>query len=128
MDATTQTTSAEHAPFPEKAWEYVRIGVVLFVITAMEVGAYELAHRAGAPGHDFFKASLVPVLIVLSAIKFWLVAMFYMHLKWDGALLKGIFSFSLLIAAVVIVALMVLAAYHFSFAATYGPVGVTPGT
>jgi cytochrome c oxidase subunit 4 len=129
MDAATpHATSAEHAPFPEKAWEYVRIGVILFVITAMEVGAYELAHRANAPGHEFFKSTLVPVLIVLSAIKFWLVAMFYMHLKWDGRLLKGIFSFSLLIAAVVIVALMILAAYHVRFAERYGKVGLPFGT
>lgn len=128
MDAATTHPAPEHAPFPERAWEYVRIGVILFVITAMEVGAYELAHRANAPGHAFFKSGLIPVLIVLSAIKFWLVAMFYMHLKWDGPLLKGIFSFSLLIAAVLIVALMALAVYHFSFAAQYGPVGVMPGT
>jgi cytochrome c oxidase subunit 4 len=122
MDSTVTPHATEHAPFPERAWEYVRIGLVLFVITAMEVGAYELAHRPAAPAHEFFKSSLIPVLIVLSAIKFWLVAMFYMHLKWDGKLLKGIFSFSLLIAAVVIVALMVLAAYHWKFAAQYGPV------
>ena len=64
---------------------------------------------------------LIPVLIVLSAIKFALVALFYMHLKWDGPLLKGIFSFSLFLATVVIVALMILAAYHLRFSARYRP-------
>lgn len=123
MDSTvTAHDTPEHAPFPERAWEYVRIGLILFVITAMEVGAYELAHRPAAPAHEFFKGSLIPVLIILSAIKFALVAAYYMHLKWDGRLLKGIFSFSLLIAAVVIIALMILAAYHWSFAAQYGTV------
>jgi heme/copper-type cytochrome/quinol oxidase subunit 4 len=121
--AATTPATAEHAPFPEKAWEYVRIGLLLFAITAMEVGAYELAHRASAPGHEFFKSSLIPVLIVLSAIKFALVALYYMHLKWDGRLLKGIFTFSLMIAILVIVALMMLAAYQFKVAASYGPMG-----
>jgi hypothetical protein len=60
----------------------------LFVLTALEVGAYEIAHREDCrcttsctPHH--------PVLIVLSAIKFALVALFYMHLKWDGPLIRG---------------------------------------
>ena len=41
---------------------------------------------------------LVPVLIVLGAAKFALVAMFYMHLKYDGWLLTGVFVFPLMIA------------------------------
>ncbi len=116
MDSTVTPHATEHTPFPERAWEYVRIGLVLFVITAMEVGAYELAHRPAAPAHEFFKSSLIPVLIVLSAIKFWLVAMFYMHLKQDNRLFTGVFVFPLIIAAIVILALVVLMAYHWAFA------------
>ena len=61
------------------------------------------------PLHDFLATRrLIPVLIVLSAIKFALVALFYMHLKWDGPLLSGIFGFSLVLATFVIVALLAL--------------------
>jgi heme/copper-type cytochrome/quinol oxidase subunit 4 len=44
------------------------------------------------------------------------VAMFYMHLKQDHKLFSGVFVFPLIIAAFIIVALIVLQAYHFSFA------------
>ena len=120
MDSTATAQAHEHH-FPERAWEYVKIGIVLFVLTALEVGAYEVAHREGLPLHDFLRSALIPVLIVLSAIKFALVALFYMHLKWDGPLLKGIFSFSLFLATFVILALMALFIYQGKFSAMVGP-------
>jgi cytochrome c oxidase subunit 4 len=120
MDSTATAQAHEHN-FPERAWEYVKIGLVLFVLTALEVGAYEIAHRDGLPLHDFLHTALIPVLIVLSAIKFALVALFYMHLKWDGPLLKGIFSFSLFLATFVILALLALFLYQDKFSATIGP-------
>lgn len=119
----SSATHASDVHFPSKAGEYVKIGVVLFVLTALEVLGYEIAHRPDWPMHALMQSWLVPVLIVLSALKFALVAAYYMHLKWDGPLLKGIFSFSLLIAAVVILALMVLFIYHYAFAETLGKVG-----
>ena len=101
---------------------YVKIGVVLFVLTALEVGAYEVAHADTATAlTSAVGAVLVPVLLVLSAAKFALVAMFYMHLKMDRAVLTGLFIFSLIIAAIVIVALMILMAYHHEFARSLFP-------
>jgi heme/copper-type cytochrome/quinol oxidase subunit 4 len=44
------------------------------------------------------------------------VAMFYMHLKQDHRLFTGVFVFPLIIATVIILALIVLEAYHFAFA------------
>ena len=84
---------------------YIKIGVVLFVLTALEVAAYEVAHRPGALG-TFLEPILVPVLLLLSAAKFALVAMYYMHLKQDSKLFSGLFVFPLIIAAVVIVSLI----------------------
>jgi cytochrome c oxidase subunit 4 len=122
MDSTaTPAAQAHEHHFPERAWQYVKIGLVLFVLTALEVGAYEVAHREGLPLHDFLQTALIPVLIVLSAIKFALVALFYMHLKWDGPLLKGIFSFSLFLATFVILALLALFIYEGKFSAMIGP-------
>ena len=93
---------------------YFKIGLVLFLLTALEVGAYELAHRGGT-FEIILKPVLVPVLLVLSAAKFALVAMYYMHLKQDSKLFSGLFVFPLIIAAVVIVSLIVLFAYHYTY-------------
>ncbi len=59
---------------------------------------------------------LFPLLLALSAVKFALVAMYYMHLKKDSKLFSGVVVFPLIIAAVVIVAMIALMAYHWSFA------------
>jgi caa(3)-type oxidase subunit IV len=70
---------------------YVKIAVVLFVLTALEVLAYEMARRSDLPG-VFVRAVgalLVPILVVLSAVKFALVAGFYMHLKQDAKIYTG---------------------------------------
>lgn len=93
------------------AGTYIKIAVILFVLTALEVLAYEVAHRPTMPLHAALESTLIPVLIVLSAAKFALVAMFYMHLKGDGKLLTTLFVFPIIIAAVIIVALIVLMGY-----------------
>ena len=94
---------------------YVRVGLILFVLTAMEVGLFEIVHRQEPAGLATVVTPIfVPLLLVLSAGKFALVAMFYMHLKSDHKLFSGVFVFPLLIAIVVVSALMVLFAYlHF---------------
>ncbi len=89
---------------------YLKVGLVLFVLTALEVAAYELGHRPG-PLQAILAPWVVEILLVLSALKFYLVAMFYMHLKQDATIFKGLFGFPLIIAAVVILALLVLMAY-----------------
>ena len=93
---------------------YIKIGVVLFVLTALEVAAYEVAHRPGSLG-TLLQPILVPVLLLLSAAKFALVAMYYLHLKQDSKLFSGLFVFPLIIAAVVIVSLIALFIYHYSY-------------
>jgi cytochrome c oxidase subunit 4 len=57
--------------------EYIKIGSILAVITAVEVGIYYI---------EAIEDALVPILIVLSALKFSLVVMWFMHLKFDNRL------------------------------------------
>jgi cytochrome c oxidase subunit IV len=104
MDAHATPAEREHTH--PSVGVYVRIGIVLFVLTALEVGP------AGQAIEPFF----VPLLLLLSAAKFALVAMFYMHLKQDSRLFSGVFVFPLIIATVLILGLIVLEAYHFAFA------------
>src|SRR5688572_31191394 len=111
-----------HAPAQEHAFDhptpgtYAKIGLVLFVLTALEVGLYEFTfgESAGAMGQQL-KPFFIPLLLLLSAVKFALVAMYYMHLKNDSKLFSGVFVFPLIIATVVILALIILQAYHWAF-------------
>ena len=55
-----------------------------------------------------FRSVLVPVLLVLSAAKFTLVVMFYMHLKTDSRFFSFLFGAPLLLAMGVLLALLLL--------------------
>ena len=55
--------------------EYIRIAIVLALVTAAEVAVYYIEGVA-----DF----LVPLLFLFAVIKFSLVAMWFMHLRFDS--------------------------------------------
>jgi len=74
------------------AMEYLKIGVVLAIVTAIEVGLYYIDMS-----HDL----LVAVLMVLSALKFSLVVLWFMHLKFDNRLLSQFFVGGFLLALTV---------------------------
>ncbi len=78
---------------------YLTVAAVLTIITLVEVGVFYV---------PAFQPVLVPVLLALSAAKFALVVMFYMHLKFDHRLFTLIFSLPLLLALAVAVALLFL--------------------
>jgi heme/copper-type cytochrome/quinol oxidase subunit 4 len=116
MDAHSSPAAAQEHAHPSVG-VYVRIGIILFVLTALEVGLYEITYgeHAGAAGaaiQPFF----IPLLLLLSAGKFALVAMFYMHLKQDHRLLSGVFVFPLIIATVLLFGLILLVSYLLGFA------------
>jgi hypothetical protein len=96
--------------------KYIQIAVLLFVLTALEVLLYEVCYGGMSKSMPGMSQSLSPwfieLLLFLSALKFWFVAMFYMHLKFDIKALSWVFGFSLVIAAVTIVALVVLFLYN----------------
>ncbi len=79
---------------------YVRIAVVLTVVTAIEVATLYIP---GIPSH-----LLVSGLLIMSVLKFVLVVGYYMHLRYDHAILKALFVGPLLIAIGIILALMAL--------------------
>lgn len=78
---------------------YLIVAAFLTVLTAMEITAFYV---------HALKPVLLPVLLSLSAAKFALVVMFYMHLKFDRWPYSAIFLFQLFFAAVVIVSLSLL--------------------
>jgi len=112
--AATAAAHGEHVH--ASAGKYIQIAVVLFALTALEVLLYEACFghlKASVPA---LAASLGPyfveLLLILSAFKFWLVAMFYMHLKFDMKVLTWVFGFSLTLAVVIISALILLFSYN----------------
>ena len=79
--------------------KYVVIGVILTVITAVEVAIFYI--EALAP-------VLVPALLVLSAAKFFLVVMYYMHLKVDHPIFGRVFWLPLILAVLVVAGMVIL--------------------
>jgi cytochrome c oxidase subunit 4 len=71
------THDAEHPP--DRL--YVAIAAVLFVLTAMEVSTYYIDY-----GIIF-----LPLLLTLMSIKFVLVVLFFMHLKFDAKIFGRLF-------------------------------------
>ena len=110
------TAAEEHEHGHPTPGTYTKVGLVLFILTALEVALYEITfgEHAGALGD--LRMVFVPALLTLSFAKFALVAMFYMHLKQDSRLFAGVFVFPLIIAAIVVLALAALLAYHMAFA------------
>ena len=78
---------------------YVKVAVILTVITALEFGAIYI--RALTP-------ILIPLLLVMSAAKFALVVLFFMHLRDDRPVLATLFFGPLVIAIGVVIALTTL--------------------
>ena len=107
MDAHPHDSSAHPTP-----GLYAKVALVLFLLTALEVMSFEAAGGGmGAGLQPLIAPIVVLLLLVLSAAKFALVAMFYMHLKQDPRLLSNIFVFPILIAAIIIGALVILFSY-----------------
>ena len=76
---------------------YFKVAMTLSAITAIEVGIFYVEDL----GHG-----IIPVLVVLSGVKFALVAMFYMHLKYDARLFSGFFVGGLVLAVSVGLAML----------------------
>jgi len=95
--AMQDTKTAEH-PHPT-AGTYLRVAAVLIVLTVIEVGVFYV---------PAFKAFVAPILLILSAVKFAIVVLFYMHLKMDSRFFTLLFGGPLLLAAGMILGLLFL--------------------
>ncbi len=106
MTTTTDTTdtTVDHTDEHEHPSDgtYVKIAAILTVLTAIEVSSYFLENGAIQLSRDF----LVSVILVLMVVKFAIVAMYFMHLKFDDPLLSRIFIAGILIALAVFVAML----------------------
>ena len=79
---------------------YVKVAVVLAIVTGLEVGVIYV--RALAP-------IIVPLLLAMAGAKFALVALFFMHLRYDARAFSTVFFGPLAIAIGLGISLMTLA-------------------
>lgn len=83
-----------HGPTDGK---YFQIFVILVLLTTLEVSTYFW--------DDIFNADTrkvaVPSLLFMMVVKFFLVALYFMHLKFDPKLLKRIFYMGMVVAIII---------------------------
>ena len=89
-----QEAQVDHGAHPTEA-KYIRVALILAVLTAIEVGLYYT---------KFSEAATNAALIILAAVKFFMVAAYFMHLKFDNKLLRRLFITGFVLAASVYVA------------------------
>jgi cytochrome c oxidase subunit IV len=100
MDSSHAAAAPAHDGGHATVQTYIRVAVVLAIITAIEIGA---VYVPGLPSH-----ALVTVIIISGILKFVLVVAFFMHLRYDSKLLTALFVGPLIIATAIILAIMAL--------------------
>src|SRR5437764_7479639 len=86
----------EHPTWKQYKW----VALILTLITVVEVWVYYTPLQ-NSP-------IFVPMLLIMSAVKFAIVVLFYMHLKYDHKLFKALFTGPLVIAITTLMALMLV--------------------
>jgi cytochrome c oxidase subunit IV len=79
---------------------YIQVALILGIITAVEVATL---YVPGIPKH-----LLVASLLAMSVVKFVLVVGFFMHLKYDGPIMRAMFIGPLVLSILIILAIMAL--------------------
>lgn len=74
--------------------QYVEIGIILAVLTSLEVALYVFREPLG-------RAVTTPALLFLTAVKFLLVVLWFMHLRFDHRLFRRVFFVGVALATVV---------------------------
>ncbi|HEV8214935.1 MAG TPA: cytochrome C oxidase subunit IV family protein [Gemmatimonadaceae bacterium] len=87
----------EHPTWKQYKW----VAIILTVITVLEVWAYYIPSFVAS-------AAFVPILLIMSALKFAIVVAFYMHLKYDHKLFRALFTGPLIIAMATLISLLFL--------------------
>lgn len=78
---------------------YLLVAAILTVLTAAEITVFYV------PG---LQPVLVPILLILAAVKFAFVGMFYMHLYYDSKVFTIFFGAPLLLALLIVMGLLLI--------------------
>jgi cytochrome c oxidase subunit 4 len=98
VDDHSPVHPGEHHDHGPSDSQYLTIFWVLVGITVLETSTYWWEEWFNTPtAHKV----AVPVILILMVVKFFLVASYFMHLRFDSALLKRTFYFGLAVAIIV---------------------------
>lgn len=86
-----------HAAHPNRDGTYVKVALLLAVLTGIETLTY-------FESVIDFGAVTVPLLLVLMTGKFYLIAAYFMHLRWDKPILRRAFLTGIIVALFVYIA------------------------
>ncbi len=100
MSEHTDRAHADHVHEHPTWKQYKWVAFWLTLITAVEVWVYYTPFQ--------HSPLFAPALLAMSAIKFAVVVMYYMHLKYDNPLFRKLFLMGLSIAFATILALLFL--------------------
>lgn len=108
-DTVTEAGHAadEHAHEHPSDWAYIKIALILAFFTGIEVLTY---FESALPIFEN-NAVTITTLLVLMVIKFWLVATWFMHLRFDNPIFGRLFVAGLVLAVAVYV--IALSAFEF---------------
>lgn len=80
---------AEEGHAHPSEWEYIKVALILGVITLAEVAIVYVESLEGL---------LVPILLAMSLLKFALVVLWFMHLRTDNKLFRRLFVTGIILA------------------------------
>ena len=90
--------AAETHSSPLGPRQYIIIGLILTLITVLELVA----------SYQDLGSVLVPLLLIMSAVKFVIVVALFMHLKFESRLFTWMFLIGLVLAGAILIALVAL--------------------
>ena len=101
-DAASMAEAGGGVEHAHPTWAiYWKVALFLTLITVAEVWVYYIP--------SFVASRLfIPSLLIMSAVKFATVVLFYMHLRYDHRLFRVLFTGPLIIAIVTIISLLFL--------------------
>lgn len=95
-EADAQIDALEEGhPSPET---YIKVGLFLAIITAIEVGLYYI------PG--FADGALLGILLALSGLKFVVVVLWFMHLRFDSRLFSTLFTGGMVLVVMLMIVVL----------------------
>ena len=89
MQAQETHPAEEHPEHHPSDRQYVNVFIILFLVTALEVAIYYVTA---------LKDLLVPFLIAFAVVKFALVALWFMHLRFDSRVFRRFFLVGIVLA------------------------------
>ncbi|MFN2595569.1 MAG: cytochrome C oxidase subunit IV family protein [Actinomycetota bacterium] len=86
VEAPLEQVELSHHPGPR---QYVGVAAILAIITGIEVAIYYI---------NSLRSVLVPMLIIMSILKFSMVVLWFMHLRFDSLMFRRLFVTGVILA------------------------------